>query len=293
MDKYEEIEKVGQGGFGVVYRCRNTVTGEIVAVKNIFFHECDGVPSSVIREVSLLKELDHINIVRLLEVLSTDNKVSLIFEYLDNDLKDFMLSFPSIVKDPQIIKRFLHQILSGVLYCHSNKIVHRDLKTNNLLVDRRNNVVKVADFGLARAVDIPLKSLTGKVGNFLFMAPEILLGSGQYSTPVDMWGVGCIFAEMVMKRHLFRGANRKDQLEKISSIMGTPDEQMWPGVTSKYPIVNTLAKFPAKDLATVIPSLEPWGIDLLSKMLRWNPSERITALDALKHKYFTDIQSSL
>uniref|UniRef100_A0A5B7BXG9 cyclin-dependent kinase n=2 Tax=Davidia involucrata TaxID=16924 RepID=A0A5B7BXG9_DAVIN len=161
--KYNYIALIGDGSFGVVYKACDHVTGEIVAIKSIAFRDADEcVPSSVIREVSLLKELEHDNIIRLLNVLSSERNVSLVFEYLNSDLKKFMQTFPSVAKDPQIIKSFLRQILCGVEYCHSNEIIHRDLKPENLLIDTRSNIVKIADFGLARAVGVPLKAYTSK-----------------------------------------------------------------------------------------------------------------------------------
>lgn len=286
MDKYYLIGKIGEGSFGVVYKCLNSDTGDIVAMKKIFFHEHEGVPSSVIREISLLKEMNHDNIVTLLEVLTSDNNVSLIFELLDRDLEDFMIYFRL---DPRTVKSFLHQILRGVAYCHSRKIIHRDLKPNNLLIDCSKNVVKIADFGLARAIGIPLRSLTSEVANIQYRAPETLLGFVQYSTPVDIWAVGCIFGEMVKHRQMF-GGGEDDQLLKIFKIMGTPDEQTWPGVTSLFPFVKNLAKYPPKDLAQQVPGLEPAGVELLGEMLCLNPDKRITAHNALKHKYFKDLQ---
>ncbi|MBA0547603.1 hypothetical protein Golob_018753 [Gossypium lobatum] len=200
-----------------------------------------------------------------------------------------MDSCPEFGKDPRMIKTFLYQILRGVAYCHSHRVLHRDLKPQNLLIDRRTNALKLADFGLARAFGIPVRTFTHEVVTLWYRAPEILLGSRHYSTPVDVWSVGCIFAEMVNQRPLFPGDSEIDELFKIFRILGTPNEDTWPGVTSLPDFKSSFPKWPAKDLATVVPNLESTGIDLLSKMLCMDPSKRITARSALEHEYLKDI----
>ncbi|KAK9277718.1 hypothetical protein L1049_007265 [Liquidambar formosana] len=282
--------------FGVVFKCRDRVTNEIVAVKKIEFEDkYESVPSAVIREVSLLKELEHSNIVRFLDVLSNEKGVDLVLEYLDYDLKQFIRYQPRIMEDPRVIKSFLHQILSGVAYCHTHKILHRDLKTRNLLVDWERKIVKLADFGLARAFDVPLRSQTVKVATLPYRAPELLLGSTKYSTPVDVWSVGCIFAEMVTQKPLFCGRCDADVLFEIFRIIGVPDENTWPGVSKLGSFISYVPKFPSdvkQNLADMVTSLEPAGFELLSRMLTLNPNTRITARMALSHAYFKDVHSA-
>ncbi|XP_059649583.1 cell division control protein 2 homolog 1-like [Cornus florida] len=290
-DKYQLIEMIGKGGFGVVYKCRERATNKTVALKRIIFKDQDeGVPSSVIREISLLQELNHGNIIRLLEVINNGAGVDLIFECLDLDLSKFIASYPEIAKDRQKIKGFLSQILHGVAYCHSYKILHRDLKPENLLIDVNNNVVKIADFGLARAFGVPLRNYTDKVATLAYRAPELLLGA-KYSTPVDKWSVGCIFAEMVTRRRrpLFDGYTEFNVLMEIFRMFGVPTEATWPGVTSLCGYITKAIAFPTvvtRDLAAEAPKVGAVGLDLLSKMLILDPSRRITASDALQHAYF-------
>jgi len=290
MDQYEKVEKIGEGTYGVVYKARDRLTNEMIALKKIRLEQEDeGVPSTAIREISLLKEMQHGNIVRLQDVVHSEKRIYLVFEYLDLDLKKHMDSCPDLAKDPRLVKTFLYQILRGIAYCHSHRVLHRDLKPQNLLIDRRTNSLKLADFGLARAFGIPVRTFTHEVVTLWYRAPEILLGSRQYSTPVDVWSVGCIFAEMVNQRPLFPGDSEIDELFKIFRVLGTPNEDTWPGVTSLPDFKSAFPKWPPKDLATVVPNLEQAGIDLLSKMLRLEPSKRITARQALEHEYFKDL----
>ncbi|CAN6442564.1 unnamed protein product [Victoria cruziana] len=233
MEQYEKVEKIGEGTYGVVYRARDRLTNTTIALKKIRLEQEDeGVPSTALREISLLKELQHGNVVRLQDVVHSDKRLYLVFEYLDLDLKKHMDSCPELAKNPQLIKIFLYQMLRGIAYCHSRRILHRDLKPQNLLIDRRTNALKLADFGLARAFGIPVRTYTHEVVTLWYRAPEILLGSRHYSTPVDVWSVGCIFAEMVNRRPLFPGDSEIDELFKIFRVLGTPTEETWPGVTS-------------------------------------------------------------
>ncbi|KAF3794087.1 Cell division control protein [Nymphaea thermarum] len=254
----------------------------------------------VVNAAVLLADLSSDSIIldfRLHDVVHSDKRLYLVFEYLDLDLKKHMDSCPEFSKDPRLIKvgetfpswTFLYQMLRGIAHCHSHRILHRDLKPQNLLIDRRTNAVKLADFGLARAFGIPVRPFTHEVVTLWYRAPEILLGSRQYSTPVDVWSVGCIFAEMVNQRPLFPGDSEIDELFKIFRVLGTPNEETWPGVTSLPDYKSAFPKWPPKDLTTVVPGLEPAGVDLLKKMLCLEPSKRITARKALLHEYFKDL----
>lgn len=287
MEQYEKVEKIGEGTYGVVYRARDKVTHETIALKKIRLDaEDEGVPSTAIREIALLKEMQHANIVRLQDVVHSDKRLYLVFEYLDLDLKKHLDLSPEIAQDHHIVKSYVYQILLGVAYCHSHRVLHRDLKPQNLLIDRRTNSLKLADFGLARAFGIPVRTFTHEVVTLWYRAPEILLGSDHYSTPVDVWSIGCIFAEMINQRPLFPGDSEIDELFKIFRTLGTPTEDVWPGVTAFPDYLPTFPQWPPRDLAAVVPTLDPVGLDLLQGMLRLDPSQRITARGALEHDYF-------
>ncbi|KAK9153998.1 hypothetical protein Sjap_001478 [Stephania japonica] len=155
----EKVEKIGEGTYGMVYKARDCVSNETIALKKIRLEQEDeGVPSTAIREISLLKEMQHETLLQ--DVVHSEKRLYLVFEYLNLDLKKHMDSCPEFSKDPCIVKKFLFQILRGIAYCHSHRVLHRDLKPQNLLIDRRTNALKLADFGLARAFGIPVRTFT-------------------------------------------------------------------------------------------------------------------------------------
>ncbi|KAG6919714.1 Cell division control protein 2 [Tephrocybe rancida] len=291
MDRYAKIEKVGEGTYGVVYKARDTTNNGIVALKKIRLEaEDEGVPSTAIREISLLKELKDDNIVKLLDIVHADQKLYLVFEFLDVDLKRYMetgnQNRTPITLD--IVKKFTYQLNAGLLYCHSHRILHRDLKPQNLLIDNRDNL-KLADFGLARAFGIPMRTYTHEVVTLWYRAPEVLLGSRHYATGIDMWSVGCIFAEMAMQgQPLFPGDSEIDQIFKIFRILGTPNEQSWQGVSTLPDYKPTFPQWSRQDLARVVPTLDENGLDILEKTLTYNSADRISAKKALAHPYFRD-----
>jgi cyclin-dependent kinase len=179
MERYQKMEKIGEGTYGVVYKSKDRVTGEIVALKKIRLEaEDEGIPSTAIREISLLKELQHPNIVRLYDVVHTERKLTLVFEFLDQDLKKYLDVCDSGLDAP-ILKSFLYQLLTGVAYCHHHRVLHRDLKPPNLLINREGQL-KLADFGLARAFGIPVRSYTHEVVTLWYRAPDVLMGSRKY-----------------------------------------------------------------------------------------------------------------
>jgi cyclin-dependent kinase 2 len=204
-----------------------------------------------------------------------------------------MDSRPNFARDQRLIKLYLWQMLTGIAYCHGRRILHRDLKPQNLLVDRQHNQLKLADFGLARAFGIPVRAYTHEVVTLWYRAPEILLGSKTYSTPVDLWSIGCIFAEMLNHKPLFPGDSEIDQLFKIFQVMGTPDESTWQGVSTLPDYKDTFPKWRPRNMADVAPTLAPPGVDLLARMLVYLPQYRITARAAMQHEYFDDIPQLL
>ena len=285
LDKYEKLDKVGEGTYGVVYKCKKKDDGRIVALKKIRLeNEDEGIPSTAIREISILKQLKHPYIVNLIDLIHGDKKLYLVFEFMDHDLKKF-LDINKGPLPPMLVKSYLYQILSAIKYCHSKRILHRDLKPQNLLIDS-DGVIKLADFGLARAFGIPIKTLTHEILTLWYRAPEILLGQKEYSTPVDMWSVGLIFYEMAHKKPLFTGDSEIDQIFKIFQMFGTPTEKTWPGITQLPDFKLTFPQFKAKGIEAYNKNLDANGLDLLSKMIQQDPCKRISAKAALNHVSF-------
>jgi len=216
-----------------------------------------------------------------------ESKLYLVFEYLEQDLKKYM----DIVKDRfrrTLVKSYLQQLIKGIAFCHSHRVLHRDLKPQNLLIDKEGNL-KLADFGLARAFGVPVRTYTHEVVTLWYRAPEILLGGKQYSTPVDIWSIGCIFAEMHQRAPLFPGDSEIDQLFRIFRGLGTPSEEMWPGVSSYPDYKPSFPQWFAQPLSKLVKDMEPMGLDLLSKMLVYEPTKRISARDALAHPFFDEL----
>lgn len=288
IEKYEKLDKIGEGTYGVVFKAKDTSTGEVYALKKIRLEsEDEGIPSTAIREIALLKELQHPNIVKLHDVIHTDKKLTLVFEYLDQDLKKLLDLSGNEGLDMPTIKSFLNQLLKGIAHCHKNRVLHRDLKPQNLLINREG-ILKLADFGLARAFGIPVKNYTHEVVTLWYRAPDILMGSKKYSTSVDIWSVGCIFAELVNRKPLFAGASEEDQLDKIFKIRGTPTTDEWPDMAELPLYKDDFPIYDAKSLLDIVPELNEEGLDLLDQMLKCDPSQRISAADALKHPFLED-----
>ncbi|CAF9914724.1 MAG: negative regulator of the PHO system [Gomphillus americanus] len=286
---FQQLEKLGEGTYATVFKGRNRQTGELVALKEIHLDSEEGTPSTAIREISLMKELKHENIVSLHDVIHTENKLMLVFEYMDKDLKKYMDSRSERGNlDPATIKSFMYQLLKGIAFCHENRVLHRDLKPQNLLINTKGQL-KLADFGLARAFGIPVNTFSNEVVTLWYRAPDVLLGSRTYNTSIDIWSAGCIMAEMYTGRPLFPGTTNEDELQKIFRLMGTPSEHSWPGI-SKFPEYKPSTHvFATQDLRVIIPQIDQQGLDLLQRLLQLRPELRISAKDALQHPWFYDI----
>ncbi|KAF5280185.1 hypothetical protein FQA39_LY18102 [Lamprigera yunnana] len=293
MDDFHKMEKIGEGTYGVVYKGRNKKTGQLVAMKKIRLEsEDEGVPSTAIREISLLKELRHINIVTLEDVLMEESRLYLVFEFLSMDLKKYMEKIkPGEYMNPNLVKSYLYQVNQAILFCHQRRVLHRDLKPQNLLISK-NGLIKVADFGLGRAFGVPVRVFTHEVVTLWYRAPEILLGSTRYSCPIDIWSLGCIFSEMASKRPLFQGDSEIDQLFRIFRVLMTPTECIWPGVSSLPDYKSTFPNWTTYNLQSQTKNLSDGGYDLLKQMLVYDPAKRISAKKIVSHSYFADLDKT-
>ncbi|NXH93876.1 CKD18 kinase, partial [Pachycephala philippinensis] len=265
LETYVKLDKLGEGTYATVFKGRSKLTENLVALKEIRLEHEEGAPCTAIREVSLLKNLKHANIVTLHDIIHTERSLTLVFEFLI----------------------FMFQLLRGLAYCHGRKILHRDLKPQNLLINERGEL-KLADFGLARAKSVPTKTYSNEVVTLWYRPPDVLLGSTEYSTPIDMWGVGCIHYEMVTGRPMFPGSTVKEELHLIFRLLGTPTEDSWPGITSneEFRAYNfTHSGF----ISPLFPRLDSEGIDLLTNLLLYRAKGRISAEAALQHPYFKSL----
>ncbi|PWA67853.1 serine/threonine-protein kinase Rad53 [Artemisia annua] len=303
VDCFEKLEQIGEGTYGQVYMAREIRTGEIVALKKIRMdNEREGFPITAIREIKILKKLHHENVIKLKEIVTSPgpekddqgrpdgNKykggIYMVFEYMDHDLTG-LADRPGMRFSVPQIKCYMRQLLTGLHYCHVNQVLHRDIKGSNLLIDNEGNL-KLADFGLARSYSIDHNgNLTNRVITLWYRPPELLLGTTKYGPAVDMWSVGCIFAELLHGKPIFPGKDEPEQASKIWELCGAPDENIWPGV-SKYPWYNNLKPTrPLKRrLREVFRHFDRHALELLEKMLTLDPEKRISAKDALDAEYF-------
>lgn len=258
-----------------------------------------------IREIKLLKALHHPNLVALhnIAVGRKPDSIFLVFEYCSHDMaslidkhtlatQSLLSSSPSSLTfyTTAQLKRIMYQLLSGVAYLHAHYVMHRDLKLSNLLLNAAG-VLKIADFGLARVFSNPLDLYTPKVVTLWYRAPELLLGSSSaYHSAIDMWSCGCIFAELVTGRPVFAGQTEAEQLELICRLLGTPNDKIWPGFqdyqNSSTPV--SLPHYPYSQLTHEYHMLSSAGLNLLSRLLTYDPSKRITASKALQHPWFSE-----
>ncbi|CAG8664810.1 15257_t:CDS:2, partial [Funneliformis mosseae] len=290
VDNYEKLNRIEEGAYGVVFRARDKTTGEVVALKKLKLDkEKNGFPITSLREVHTLLLAKHPNIVNVREIVvgETLTQIFIVMDFIEHDLKSLMedMQVPFLQSE---VKTIMLQLLSAVAMLHDNWIIHRDLKTSNLLLNNRGQI-KVADFGLARKYGSPLGPMTELVVTLWYRAPELLLGTKKYSTAVDMWSVGCIFGELVNKEPLLPGRTEIDQLTKVFKLLGMPNEKIWSGF-SKLPHAKNIPfiKQPHNTLRSRFPYLTENGFDLMAKLLTYDPSKRITAEEALKHPYFTE-----
>jgi len=292
----EEVA-VGEGTYGAVYKGRCLLTNRTVAIKKMKpVHEVEGVPSTAIREVAVLRGAEHPNVVRLLDVYCTTGKIQLVFEFIDQNLKEHMRRFGNAAThgspgalQPDVVCNFCLQLVRGMFFLHSHRIIHRDLKPQNILVSsEKPHCLKVADFGMARAFSLPIPKYTHEVVTTWYRAPEILFGSQEYSLPIDMWSVGCILGEMAAGTALFRGDSEIDTIFQVFQKLGTPSEVEWPGLSTLPDFKPTFPKWqrrPWSEIRNSAATLGPSGTSILDDMLRYDPRKRISARQALTHPY--------
>lgn len=302
---YEISEKLGEGTFGEVYKARSVKDGHIVALKKILMHnEKDGFPITALREIKLLKMLSHPNVLRLEEMAVERTKgegrkkaiMYMVTPYMDHDLSGLLENPKVHFSEPQI-KCYMLQLLEGLRYLHASKILHRDMKAANLLINN-HGILQIADFGLARPYDDPIprpgkgggeakRDYTTLVVTRWYRPPELLLQLRRYTTAIDMWGVGCVFGEMFRGKPILAGTSDLNQAQLIFDLVGSPTEENMPGWSS-LPGCDGVTSFSPRPstLAQVFRQEGSSAISLLSELLKLDWRKRINAIDALEHPYF-------
>lgn len=293
VEKYKKLEEIGAGTYATVFRAVDESTGQFVALKEIRLNPEEGAPSTALREISFMRELSHPNIVRLIEVIHTEKSLCLVFELLQQDLKHLLDSRRSLKKRFSLeqVQSVMYQILSGLAFCHDRKILHRDLKPQNLLLSAEGHV-KLADFGLARGYGIPVNAFSSEVVTLWYRPPDILLGSTNYTTPIDIWSVGCIMAELILLHPLFTGKNNQDQIGCIFKLLGTPSIDLLNYLTNNTGIpdwIGTLPFYEPTKWSNIFPGLPPSGLNLIARMLDYRPTMRISAKEAMEHAFFANM----
>ncbi|CAO3642585.1 unnamed protein product [Cunninghamella blakesleeana] len=251
--------------------------------------ETDGMPISSLREISILKRMRHPNIVNVTDVAVGPKleSIFLVMEYCEQDLGT-LLDNISTPYTPSEVKCLMLQLLKGLDYCHNHSIIHRDLKMSNLLLTA-TGILKIADFGLARTLSLPGKPMTPNVVTLWYRSPELLYGDANYTTAVDLWSAGCIMGELLLHKPLLPGSTEQSQLNLIVKLLGTPNENIWPGY-SHLPLAKALVlpKQDFNDMNRVFPRISEQNKKLLAGFLTYNPKSRLTVRQALTHPYFKE-----
>lgn len=280
--RYTNLQPVGMGAFGLVCAAEDQITGQQVAIKKIMKPFSTAVLAKrTYRELKLLKHLRHENVISLIDIfISPLEDIYFVTALLGTDLHRLITSRPL---EKQFIQYFLYQILRGLKYVHSAGVVHRDLKPSNILVNE-NCDLKICDFGLARIQD---PQMTGYVSTRYYRAPEIMLTWQKYTVAVDMWSVGCIFAELLEGKPLFPGKDHVHQFQIITELLGTPPDDVIETICSENTLrfVNSLPRRERRSFKDRFATVEPLALDLLEKLLVFDPRKRLTAEEALKHPY--------
>lgn len=305
-DSYERLSHLDEGTYGVVWKARDTSTDEVVAIKQIKFDAemtKEGFPISALREIGVLLSLSHECIVTVREMVVGDapDKAFMVMECMETDLAAAIQKSKKSGASPYAqseVKFAMHQMLSAMSHVHERWFLHRDVKTSNVLVHKSGRLA-LCDFGLARKYESPPRNMTRMVVTLWYRAPELLFGEGAYGSEIDMWSMGCIFGELLIKDAIMKGNGELDQIQKIFKLLGTPTEADWPEF-SALPNSGTF-RWKNEDMselgrrfsvnsfsATGQSYLDPNGFDLLRRLLALNPRKRISAEDALNHAYFKD-----
>ncbi|EKE38200.1 hypothetical protein ENUP19_0047G0129 [Entamoeba nuttalli] len=284
-ERYKRLENLGEGTYGVVSKAWDKKLSRYVAIKKIKMDvTSEGISCSSLREISALSDLKHENIVNLLEIYNNGRSLYLVFEFCDSDLQKFIKNYEGDIP-LTTIKTILQQLIKALSYCHSHRTYHRDIKPGNVFMNN-DGTIKLGDFGLSRVFRSESKHFTPEVISLWYRAPEILLKMPSYTSAVDMWSVGTIFGELILKRPLFCGQSEQEQIIQIFDLLGVPNERNWPGV-NKYCHFTPDPDAPHPiDFNSHFSRIGKEGTSLLRSLLMYNPDDRMSAEKALEHPFF-------
>jgi len=295
-DYYAPTRILGSGAYASVCEATNKKTGKSVAIKKnkgVFQDLSDA--KRILREIKLMAHFDHDDIVRLISVIPPDDDERETFEDVYLVLEKMEVNLSKVIKHQPLTNKhyqfFVYQMLRGLKYIHSAGVIHRDLKPENILINGADCNLKITDFGLARGVYKEEKDLTEYVVTRWYRAPEVMCSARQYDEMVDEWSVGCIFAELLLRKPLFPGGNHIDQLKLIFNLIGTPkaDSLDWIKTPEAKQWVQRMAPTRGKSLEKILTKATPDALDLVTKMLKLDPSKRISVVEALEHTYFKEL----
>lgn len=289
LSHYEKYEKLGEGSYGIVYKALNKETNTIVALKIFKYEQLEeGVPSSLLREISILKSLDHENIIKLYDVSTATIPIFLSYEYVDTDLRRILKVHKKLKLN--LVKSLAYQLFLGVSFLHSHRIIHRDIKPDNILISKTGKL-KLGDFGMARYFSVPMRQYTKGVVTLWYKAPELLVFN-TYELSIDIWSIGCILFELVNGEPLFAGDSQIDQINKIFSVIGTYNDQIYTDfinqVSEKHGF--EIPQYEKKSLHDMLRADDILLADLIEKCIIFDPSQRISAENALSHPYFNNFK---
>uniref|UniRef100_A0A3Q3WKX0 cyclin-dependent kinase n=1 Tax=Mola mola TaxID=94237 RepID=A0A3Q3WKX0_MOLML len=291
MEKYEKMGKIGEGSYGVVFKCRNKDTGQVVAIKKFVESEDNPVIKKIaLREIRMLKQLKHANLVNLIEVFRRKRKLHLVFEYCDHTVLNELDRHPRGVPEP-LVKSITWQTLQAVNFCHKQSCIHRDVKPENILITK-HQVIKLCDFGFARILTGPCDYYTDYVATRWYRAPELLVGDTQYGPAVDVWALGCVFAELLSGIPLWPGKSDMDQLYLIRKTLGDliPRHQQVFSNNQFFCGVSIPEPQDMDPLEQKYPNLSHQALSVMKGCLRMDPSERLTCEQLLQQPYFDSLR---
>jgi len=285
MDRYVTDRRCGDGTYGFVDLVRSKSTNEKFAVKIMKkkYYSWDECIS--LREIKSLKKLSHPNIVKLKEVIRENDILHMVFEFMDANLYEMMKDRKKMFPESDV-RNITFQTMQGLAFIHKNGYFHRDLKPENILCNDGIGLIKIADFGLAREIR-SRPPYTDYVSTRWYRAPEVLLRSTNYNSPIDLFAIGCIMAELYTLRPLFPGGTEVDQIFKVTGVMGTPTESMWPdGMKLASAMGFKFPKMAGTALRKLIPQAGSAALELMTQLMAWNPSKRPSCTQTLRHSYF-------